>query len=101
METGRGASFEVSKIARRVLVAGRVQGVGFRFHASDRARTLAVDGWVRNLVDGRVEVFAEGDEANVAQLIEWLRRGPRGAKVERIELFEEELANSRTFEIRR
>jgi acylphosphatase len=65
----------------RVLVSGRVQGVGFRAATAWEARHLGVDGWVRNLPDGRVEVWGEGDSAAVDALVAWLRQGPPGAHV--------------------
>jgi acylphosphatase len=77
-------------IARRAVVSGRVQGVGFRFFASRAARELGVNGWVRNLPDGSVETFAEGPEEAVAGYLERLRQGPRGGRV--TSLSEEESA---------
>ena len=67
--------------ARRVLVAGRVQGVGFRWSAVAEGERLGLAGWARNLPDGRVEVHAQGDPGAVAQLVEWLLQGPRQAQV--------------------
>ncbi len=68
-------------IARRVIVRGRVQGVGYRFAMTDAALALGVAGWVRNRRDGTVEAGVQGDEASVERLIEWCRRGPPGARV--------------------
>lgn len=65
-----------------MLVRGRVQGVGFRWHTRDRAQALALHGWVANLDDGRVEVSITGDAASVDQMLAWLRRGPASAHVE-------------------
>jgi acylphosphatase len=65
----------------RAIVSGRVQGVGFRAATAREARRLGVDGWVRNLPDGRVEVLAEGDPGGVDALVAWLRQGPPGAHV--------------------
>ena len=65
----------------RCLVAGRVQGVFFRASTQRRAEGLGVSGSARNLPDGRVEVIACGEPAAVAELREWLREGPPGAKV--------------------
>lgn len=62
-------------------VAGRVQGVGFRYATVGAARELGVDGWVRNLFGGEVEVVAEGSKAQLERLVEWCRRGPAGAYV--------------------
>ncbi|MHA1266816.1 MAG: acylphosphatase [Candidatus Helarchaeota archaeon] len=63
------------------IVSGRVQGVGFRWTTLDVARQLKVRGWVRNMEDGRVEVMAEGEEQDLKYFIEFLRRGPKYAKV--------------------
>jgi len=68
-------------IARRAVVSGRVQGVGFRYFAERAAREVRVYGWVRNLPDGGVETVVEGEEEAVAVYLERLRRGPMGAKV--------------------
>ena len=68
-------------VGARVFVRGRVQGVGFRYHTRARARELGVRGWVRNLHDGRVEVWAEGTESACAALCTWLQDGPPGASV--------------------
>lgn len=70
--------------ARRALVTGRVQGVGYRFFAERAARELGVCGWVRNLPDGRVESVVEGDDAAIARFFERLRQGPRGSRVEAV-----------------
>ena len=67
--------------ARRVVVAGRVQGVGFRWSAVAEGERLGLAGWARNLPDGRVEVHAQGDPRAVAQMVEWLRQGPPRAEV--------------------
>jgi len=89
------------RVARRYVIAGRVQGVGFRWFTHDAAAREGVHGWVRNLADGSVEVIAEGDRASVDRLELAVRRGPSSARVERFDV--EELAPSaRTtgFEIR-
>lgn len=70
--------------AKRVLITGRVQGVGFRAACARAARQLGVAGEVRNLDDGRVEVVVTGPSPAVDQLVAWCRRGPRGARVERV-----------------
>jgi acylphosphatase len=68
-------------IARRLVVRGRVQGVGFRYAAVDAALRYGVAGWVRNRSDGSVEVFVQGDADSVAAMIAWCRRGPPAANV--------------------
>jgi acylphosphatase len=70
----------------RCLVSGRVQGVFFRGATQARMRELGVAGWVRNLPDGRVEAVLEGDDAQLEAALAFLRRGPRGAMVEDVEL---------------
>jgi acylphosphatase len=69
-----------------VHVHGWVQGVFFRVEARDRARSLGLAGWVRNLPDGVVEAVFEGEDANVDSMIDWCRRGPSGARVEDVEV---------------
>jgi acylphosphatase len=71
-------------IARRFLISGRVQGVGFRWFAHDAARREGVTGWVRNLPDGRVEAVVEGDEDAVTRVERALRSGPPGARVQTV-----------------
>jgi acylphosphatase len=73
-----------------VRVRGFVQGVGFRYEACARARSLGVSGSARNLPDGSVEAVFEGDDGAVASMLEWCRRGPRGARVDELALLEEE-----------
>lgn len=75
-------------IARRALVSGRVQGVGFRFFARRAAESAGVTGWVRNLPDGRVETVVEGEESAVAQYLQKIRRGPIGGLVDQVEVEE-------------
>lgn len=77
------------KVARRYVIAGRVQGVGFRWFAHDAAAREGVHGWVRNLADGRVEVVAEGDAEAIDRLESAVRRGPPSARVERVEVEEQ------------
>ena len=67
--------------ARRFLVTGRVQGVGFRFFVEAEARHEGLRGWVRNLPDGRVEAFAEGEADAVERLERKIRRGPSTSRV--------------------
>ncbi len=89
------------RVARRYVIDGRVQGVGFRWFTHDAAVREGVQGWVRNLADGSVEVVAEGEGAAVDRLEAAVRRGPSSARVERFDV--EELApTGRTtgFEIR-
>jgi len=71
--------------ARRYFVEGSVQGVGFRFFVERVARQLGLGGYVKNLSDGRVEVYALGPAEQLAELKRRLEQGPRAARVSRVE----------------
>jgi acylphosphatase len=71
--------------AARFFISGLVQGVAFRYYASEQARALGIAGYARNLRDGRVEVLALGEPAQLELLAQWLERGPPAARVERVE----------------
>lgn len=73
-----------AQIARRYFVSGMVQGVGFRYFTQDEAERLRLSGYVRNLRDGRVEVYAIGSPDTLARLRTMLERGPRGAMVRNV-----------------
>lgn len=72
-------------LAKRFYVSGTVQGVGFRFYAERVAAQLNVSGYIRNLFDGRVEVYAIGSPGQLDALKNELARGPRMARVARVE----------------
>jgi acylphosphatase len=76
--------------AKRLVISGRVQGVGYREWMVEKARALGVSGWVRNRIDGSVEALIAGDVAAVEELSRLCRRGPRMAQVVSID---EELAD--------
>jgi acylphosphatase len=67
-----------------ITISGVVQGVYYRHSAKQKADELRLRGFVRNLPDGSVEAVAEGQEEDVKSLIEWCKRGPRGALVDRV-----------------
>jgi acylphosphatase len=75
----------VSGVARRLVVRGRVQGVGYRHAAVQAAAECGVTGWVRNLGDGSVEAFVQGPHAAVDAFCAWWRRGPPLARVTDVE----------------
>jgi acylphosphatase len=77
------------RVRRRVLASGRVQGVWFRDGCAREARAHGVDGWVRNLADGRVEAVFEGSERSVEAVVAWCRRGPSRAQVRGLDVLEE------------
>ncbi len=78
-------STEKATQARRFVVRGRVQGVGFRWFVEREAHVLSVSGWVRNNADGSVEVLAQGTRDQLLGLRSRLRQGPRAARVDDIE----------------
>ncbi len=94
------AAGEDSIFAQRVLVEGRVQGVGFRWHTRLEARAIGARGWVRNLDDGRVEAHVEGSRRAVKELLDWIAAGPSGAAVESVEAEDAAATGASTFEIR-
>jgi acylphosphatase len=87
-------------IARRFLVRGRVQRVGFRYFLEEMARFEGINGFVRNLPDGRVEALAEGDSESVLRFERAIRRGPPGARVDDVETESIEPAGLVTFRVR-
>jgi acylphosphatase len=84
-----------------LFVSGRVQGVYYRATTQERARELNVDGWVRNLDDGRVEAVFEGPHDAVERMIEWCHEGSPDAVVEEVEVEYEDPEGLDGFEIRR
>jgi acylphosphatase len=72
----------------KIVVSGRVQGVYFRLFTQNKAKHLAINGTVRNLPDGRVEIFAEADTLMIDKFIKWCSKGPVTARVDNIEVAE-------------
>jgi acylphosphatase len=91
-------------VTRRFIVAGQVQGVGFRWFVARHARGLGLAGFARNLADGRVEVVVSGgDDAALGRLEELLRAGPAHARVETVEredVIDDPQLPTRSFDIR-
>ncbi len=87
-------------IRKRVVVHGRVQGVFFRDTARRMAQSRGLGGWVRNAPDGTVEAAFEGDAEAVESMVRWCGEGPRGARVERVEVRDEEPEGLTEFRIR-
>ena len=83
------AHTEKPTLARRYLVRGRVQGVGFRWFVEREAHILSIAGWVRNNHDGSVEVLAQGTREQLSGLHSRLREGPRAARVDSVEVSDE------------
>jgi acylphosphatase len=91
---------EAEPVRAHVRVSGRVQGVFFRNEAQGRARTRGVAGWIRNDHDGSVEAVFEGDRDAVESLVDWSRRGPRGADVDDVRVEWEDPLGEEGFRIR-
>jgi acylphosphatase len=87
-------------VRSRVVVHGYVQGVFFRDSTRRRAAELGVAGWVSNRSDGTVEAVFEGAPDAVSAMVDWARRGPRGADVERVDEREESPEGLTGFEVR-
>lgn len=75
----------MGRLSVRLIVRGRVQGVGFRYAAVEQGRRLGLAGWARNLPDGGVEVVAAGEGEAVERLVAWCRHGPPSARVSTVE----------------
>ena len=89
------------QLARRFLIRGRVQGVGFRWFVEREAHMLKISGWVRNNPDGTVELFAQGSRDQLAGLHSHLRQGPRAARVDSVDISDAEpVAGLSSFQIR-
>jgi acylphosphatase len=91
---------ESDRVRAHVFVSGRVQGVYYRASTRDKASEEGVDGWVRNLDDGRVEAVFEGAEAAVDAIVEWCHTGSRAADVETVEVTTTDPEGESEFEVR-
>ena len=90
----------LNQIRVHVFVAGKVQGVGYRYSTRSRAKELGLSGWVRNLPDSRVEAVFEGAQDVVKQMISWCHSGPPGAVVENVVVEYEKLEGLPEFEVK-
>ena len=91
----------MSDTRAHVFVSGKVQGVYYRASTRDAASEKGVEGWVRNLDDGRVEAVFEGEEDAVKEIVEWCHKGSRHAEVENVEVeWEEPTSEFDGFDIR-
>jgi acylphosphatase len=87
-------------VCQRVVVEGKVQGVGFRAWAQRKACSLGIRGWIRNLSDGRVEALLCGESSLLEEMRRLLARGPAGAEVRGIRVTEAHCSDSPYFEVR-
>lgn len=86
-------------MAVRIYVSGKVQGVGFRFYTKQVAETYGLLGYVKNLPDGRVEIFSQGDEEVIWRFIRDIWKGPKHSEVVSINIVKEE-TNDKVFDFR-
>jgi acylphosphatase len=92
-------STATGRVRAHIFVTGRVQGVGYRLSTVREARRRGVNGWVRNLADGRVEAVFEGDRGGVEALVNWCRLGPPAAVVQDMDLQWSKPQGLRGFEV--
>ncbi|MDM8528418.1 acylphosphatase [Anaerolineales bacterium HSG24] len=86
----------------RMLIEGRLQGLNFRLNAQKKAQTLKLVGFIRVLSDGRIEIDAQGEEAQLNTLLEWCQANPQGKRIDRILYrFENSLLSYAEFAVRR
>ena len=83
----------------RLYINGTVQGIFFRSFVKENAERYNVKGFVRNLEDGRVEIFLEGDSGNVNKMIELCKKGPKHAKIKKVEIKPERFQSFRVFKV--
>ncbi|MEQ8970179.1 MAG: acylphosphatase [Coleofasciculus sp. C1-SOL-03] len=89
------------QIRAHVFISGQVQGVGYRLSTVSEARQCSVNGWVRNIPDGRVEAVFEGTKSGVEEMINWCHKGPSAAVVKDVAVEYEEPEGLNGFETRR
>lgn len=87
-------------IQKHIFISGRVQGVGFRAFTRKEASSRGIKGWVKNLADGRVEIIIQGEREDIKDMIKRIKEGPSFARVDDIEISDEEIENFDRFEVR-
>jgi len=84
-----------------LFITGQVQGVFFRSQAKQKARSLGITGWIKNLPNGQIEAVAQGDQNKIKQFIDWCEQGPQLAQVEKVEIKTEQYQSEyQDFEVR-
>ena len=89
----------MEKLHFNVKILGLVQGVNFRYYAKIKADELDIKGFVKNEPDGSVYIEAEGENDSLDRFVEWCKKGPRSAKVDRIEVKEENYRGVNDFQV--
>jgi acylphosphatase len=92
-------SFQNQLTCAHVFISGRVQGVGYRASTWDTATLLKLNGWVRNLRDGRVEAMFEGPKETVEEMLRWCHQGPPTAVVKNVEVLYETPQGLKGFQV--
>ncbi len=92
---------EIRRHSYKIIVKGKVQGVGYRFNAQAKAHQLDLTGFVKNSFDESVLIHVEGKEESINLFIEWCYTGPRWAEVTEVNAEEQDLVGYQTFEIKR
>lgn len=87
-----------SDLEKHLVIKGRVQGVGFRHFTKKNAESLGVNGWVKNLSNGDVEVVVQGEEDQVNEMIEHLKSGPAPAKVQEVREVDGDESSNRSYD---
>ena len=77
--------------AYHIIISGRVQGISFRHYAKEKARLYGISGWVRNLITGQIEIFAQGSNPQLDMFMEWCGHGPEGCEIDDIDTSEHPL----------
>ncbi len=85
--------------AYKIIVSGRVQGVGFRFFSQQEAQGLNLHGTVRNQSDGTVLIYVQGEDEPLMNFLSWLHQGPKTSKVEQLEYLEIPIFVASSFDI--
>jgi len=83
----------------RLYITGTVQGIFFRIFVKENAERYNVKGFVRNLEDGRIEIFLEGNSEDVNKMIELCKKGPKHAQIKKVETKEERFQDFKTFKV--
>ena len=83
----------------RLYITGTVQGIFFRIFVKENAERYNVKGFVRNLEDGRIEIFLEGNSEDVNKMIELCKKGPKHAQIKKVETKEEKFQDFKTFKV--
>ena len=83
-----------------IIISGKVQGVFFRANVKSKANELGISGYAKNLENRDVEIIAEGDESKIKELIDFIKKGPGMARIDKLDTKETAIKNFKSFEIK-